>query len=247
MKEVEKDYVYCVKSDASLLNEDNILKPYAYQIFFGQIAEEHLSKIDINIDSTLKYDLSWVLISLCVEVVKPIEGCMELFANTWFSQRKGPFFRREFLFKNSIGEIMFKGCSYSVLLDVKKRSIYRQKELPFVIHEPTEEFTIESTPTFKIDAEFSKVEERKVYNSYIDCLGHVNNVRYGEFAYDALTNAEKAKLASMKRIDINFLSELRRNDTFSILKAQQGNTIYTRGFNNNKEDVSFNVKMEFTS
>jgi hypothetical protein len=46
------------------------------------------------------------------------------------------------------------------------------------LHEPTENFTIESGPTF-------------------DRLGHVNNCRYGEFAYDAFTDEERQNLTRL--------------------------------------------------
>jgi acyl-ACP thioesterase len=207
--------------------------------------EQHLNNINVNVDTTMKYNLAWVLMSLSFELVKPVEGCMKMYANTWYSQRRGPFFRRELVFKNENGEVMFQGSTFSVLLDVEKRTIYRKKDLPFLLSEPTEDFTIEARPTFKTDLEFEKVDERKVFNSYIDCLGHVNNCRYGEFAYDAFTDEERQNLAKLKRLDINFLSELRNKDIFSILKAYDGNKVLVRGYNNIKDNIAFDIIFEF--
>ena len=102
-----------------------------------------------------------------------------------------------------------------------------------------------ASPSFKADKAFKKTEDRRVYNSFIDCLGHVNNTRYGEFAYDALTDAEKNNLGSLKRMDIYFLSELRDHDTFSVFKAYENNKIIIRGVNNIKQDTSFDVVFEF--
>ena len=93
--------------------------------------------------------------------------------------------------------------------------------------------------------EFDKIAERKVFNSYIDYLGHVNNCRYGEFAYDAFTDEERQNLARLKRMDFYFLSELRNKDTFSVLKTYDGNKLLIRGYNNIKDNLAFDIIMEF--
>ena len=242
----ELDYVYDVEIEVSELNENNFLKPYAYQNIFAKIAEQHLNKINLNVDTTMKYNLAWVLMSISIEIVKPVEGCTKLYANTWYSQRKGPFFRRELVFKDENGDLMFHGSTFSVLLDLTTRSVYRKKTVPFMDSEPFEDFTIDAVPSFKTGLEFENIDERKVYNSHIDCLGHVNNTRYGEFAYDALTENERNNLGKLTRMDIYFLSELRSNDTFSIQKAYQNNKIMVRGLNNIKQNISFDVVFDFS-
>lgn len=242
---IEKDYVYELETEVSYLNEDNILKPYAYQNLFAQIVEKHLRNINLNVAITRKYNLAWVLASLNFELLKPVEGCIKMYANTWYSQRRGPFFRRELVFKNENGEVMFHGSTFSILLDVEKRTIYRKKELPFLLGEPAGDFAIEANPTFKTNLEFYKVDEREVLNSHIDCLGHVNNCRYGEFAYDTFTEVEKRNLAKLKRMEINFISELRYKDTFSILKACGGNKVFVRGYNGFKNSIAFDMKFDF--
>jgi acyl-ACP thioesterase len=241
----EKDCVYELLSTASYLNQHNQFKPYAYQVLFEQMAERHLYQLNLNVDDTMKYGLAWALISMSVEVVNPIEKNMVLYGNTWYSQHRGPYFRRELLLKNGDGQVMFKGSTHSVLLDMEKRSVYRKKEVPFQMHEPTELFLVDASPSFKVDVDLKPVAERTVQASQIDCLGHVNNCRYGEFAYDTFTAAEQELLRDLKRMDINFLSELRAGDHFTMRKAYEGNRIFIQGHNNTKDDVSFNIVLEF--
>lgn len=242
---IEKDYVYEIETEVSALNQHNILKPYAYQNLFSQLIERHLNMINSNVDVTMKSNLAWALVSLSIELIKPMEGCMKMYGSTWYSGRRGPFFRRELEFKGENGQVMFKGSTFSILLDVDKRTIYRKKDIPFLLPDPVQDFTMEASPTTKINLEFHKVDERKVFNSYIDCLGHVNNCRYGEFAYDAFTDEELQNLIKLKRMDIYFLSELRNKDTFSVLKAYDGSKVLVRGHNNTKDDIAFDVIMEF--
>ncbi|NLX63910.1 MAG: hypothetical protein GX022_03905 [Clostridiaceae bacterium] len=241
----EKDFVYEIKPDFSELNEFGYLKPYAYQNLFGAIAERHLSKINLNVDTTMKYGLAWVLISISLEIIKPVKGCIKLFAQTWHSQKKGPFFRRELVFKDENGDLLFHGSTFSVLLDLNTRTIFRKKETPFHIGPGIPEFTIEASPFFKTDIDFKTIDKRKVYNSYIDYLGHVNNTRYGEFAYDAFTDEEKENLHKMKRYEVFFLSELRDKDIFSVQRANIDNRIIIRGINEKSGETSFDVIIDF--
>ncbi|MEL7654470.1 MAG: acyl-ACP thioesterase domain-containing protein [Bacillota bacterium] len=241
----EKDCVYELLATASYLNEYNQLKPYAYQVLFEQMAERHLFHLSLNVDATMEHGLAWALISMSLEVVNPIEKSMTLYGNTWYSQHRGPYYRRELLFKNADGQVMFKGSTHSILLDIEKRSVYRKKEAPFPMHAPTEIFLLEASPSFKMEVDLDDVEERIVKASQIDCLGHVNNCRYGEFVYDIFAEDEREKLKNLKRIDINFLSELRPGDHFTMRKAYVGNKMFFQGFNNTKDDVSFNIVMEF--
>lgn len=241
----EKDCVYELVATASYLNQHGQFKPYAYQILFEQMAERHLFNLNLNVDETMKYGLAWALISMSVEVVTPIEQSMVLYANTWFSQRKGPYFRRELLFKDASGTVMFRGSTHSVLLDMEKRSVFRKKEVPFQMHEPTSMFLLDASPGFKMESDLSPVMDRTVQSSQIDCLGHVNNCRYGEFAYDLFQSEEQDQLRNLKRMDIHFLSELRAEDHFTMRKGREGNSIFFQGYNNTKDDVSFNIAMHF--
>lgn len=242
---LETDRIYDLESELSNLNENNLLKPHGYQKLFIQLGDMHLNNIDINVDTTMESNLAWVFTSISMEIVKPVEGIMKLKGRTWHSERKGPLFRREYLFTDENGEVMFKGASFSVLLDMEKRTIYRKKEVPFYISDPINKFTIEAKTNKKVDFDFIKVDERIAYNSYIDCLGHVNNCRYGEFAYDTFTDNEVDNLNNLKRIDIYFRSEIRKKDMFSIYKVYKDNTMYIRGENDTKGDTSFDITFAY--
>lgn len=245
-KSMERDLMYEVAVEVAHFNENNILKPHAYQMLFASVVGEHLTKFNFNMSETMKYGLAWALISQSYEIKKPIRDSMKLKAQTWFSKRRGPYFRREALFCDEFGEIVFMATSYSILLNLENRGIFRKKETPFSMAPPHEEFMMEANPTFKTDLIFSDMEERKVYNSYIDSLGHVNNCRYGEFAYDLFNESEKSRLGNLKRMDAYFISEMRNNDSFILQKAvvlpdnkTDDYVITVRGKNNTKNDISF--------
>ena len=248
MKSPELEHVYEIDVEVSQLNENGHLKPYAYQFLIADIAGRHLNRFHINADDTSKYGLSWALISQHVEVIRPVVGCEKLYAQTWHTAIKGPYFRRDLIFRDKNGEVVFMGVTFSILLDLEKRSVARPKvldSLPLYLPEANPEFLFEAKPTRKFQMEHASCDTRKVQNSYLDLLGHVNNCRYSEFAYDAFTKEEVLRLGQLKHMEIYFESELRPGDTFTIGKAYERNTMFFCGHNNDKNDTSFDIVMTF--
>ena len=243
----EKDCIYQLETTVSLLNQYHQLKPSSYQVLFEQILERHLADFQTNVDHTSQHGLVWVMISMSVEILKPINQCMLLNGSTWYSGRRGPYFRRELLFKNQDGQVMFKGSTHSVLFDLQKRTVFRLKEVPFTMPDAYELFMVEASPNFKTEINFEPIAKRVVHHSFIDCLGHVNNCRYGEFAYDSFTDKEIEHLKDLKRMDIYFRSELRDGDIFTMEKYYDKDHIFFQGYNNTKDDVSFNIVIKFAN
>lgn len=241
----ETSYVHHLDVEVFYFNEKGILKPSAYQALFAKLAERHLDIYNTGADQTMKHDLAWALISMTIDVKQPMDACMNLWANTWYSQRQGPYFRRELVFYNENDDIMFQGSTFSVLLNVNERKVYRKKDLPFPLTEPHANFCTHANHRFKESAEFMPYEDRKIYDSDLDLLGHVNNRRYGDFAYDALTEEEQSRLNNVKRMELYFISEMRKNDNFTVLKSVQENRILLQGQNNTKGDTAFDIVFQF--
>lgn len=240
----EKDYVYEIETESLFYDQNGVVKPYVYQNMFLQVVDRHLKNIGLTFEMAAKHHLAWVLVSISFDIRKPMQGSGKLYARTWYSQRRGPFFRREVVFKDETGNVIFAGSTFSVLINTDTRMVYRQPELPFGFMEPLAEFTVDASPIYKNNASYIKIDERKIYNSFIDFLGHVNNRRYGEFAHDALDEEELLRLKSLKRIDIFFVSELRNKEILTIYKTCEGNKILVRGLNS-ENNISFDYIMAF--
>ncbi len=241
----EASHIHSLDVEVFYLNENGIMKPSAYQALFAQLAERHLEIYASGAGETMKYGLAWALVSMAIQVERPIETCMKLSAYTWYSQRQGPYFRRELVFCNSVGDVMFHGSTFSVLLEVATRKVFRKKELPFPLTEPREVFCIEAEHHFRESADYVPCETRKIYGSDLDLLGHVNNRRYGDFAYDALTEEERLRLKEIRRMELYFVSEMRDRDNFTMLKSAERDRILLRGHNNTKGDMAFDMVFKF--
>lgn len=250
----ETDKIYEIQIAESQLNSDGNPKPQAYQMLYCEMAEKHLKAYHLGTNVTMDYGVAWVLISLTVEIKKPIKGVCTLFAKTWKSGLQGPYFRRDFIFSDESGEICFQGTSFSVLLNMETRKVCRDKKLPFFALRASDYNVTQGVPTWKhaygknTDNSCSyRLESapRKVENSFIDMLGHVNNIRYGEFVYDAMNEEEIRRLERLKRLELYFQSELRLGDTFIISKEETDDVLCFRGKNAATGDTSFDMVMIF--
>lgn len=238
----ESTLVYPLDVEVSYLNDQQIMKPSAYQALFAQLAERHLITLGADSNVTMQHGLSWALISLSLEVRNPIHSCMRLNATTWYSQRKGPYFRRELVFAKEDGTVMFQGSTFSVLLDLESRTIHRKKEVPFPLNPPKETFCIDAEPRYRGGVAGSLLEARTARNSQIDSLGHVNNRHYGDFAFDALTEEELLAMSHLSRMDFYFISELRNQDSFQVYKAVEENRFVIQGNHMGRNELAFVVE-----
>ncbi len=233
----EQQHLYKVKVDFAYLDAQGYIKPHGYQHIIGKVIDEHLSLYKLDFTSCLEKKLGWVLVSLHVDIKKHVQGCENLQIQTWHSERKRIYFRREIKAFDTSGAVVFVATIYSILMDFNTQSVYRKAELPFTLEEPHPEFTLDVAPVFKEKLHYKKVCERTVLRSFIDAFGHVNNCRYGEFIFDSLAN-EYADLSTIQGFSIYFCSELKLHDIFYI-EENLSDTIVLHGYNTSTQKTSF--------
>ncbi len=240
----ERAKTYRYEPEFSQLDSKGFLKPAGIQMVVNTVAGLHLKEYNVDFATLIKNNLSWVLLSLTVEAINPIDAEKPLFVNTWYSERKGIFYRRELQIKNESGDVAFNCATYSTVLDLSARRIFKGKTLPFNLMEPQNILLLDARPTFKEKHEYTDVAEYKVQRSYIDGLGHVNNGRYGDFCYDSL-NDDEADMSLVKRMELYFVSELRPDDSFTTQRAASDGKTIIQGYNNVSEKSSFYGVFEF--
>ncbi len=235
----ETEYNYPITIEFSHFDPQGYLTPKGYQHIANSIADKHLIRHGLSFETLIQKGISWVLLSLSIEIQHPIqERAQTLFGKTWFSGRKGIYFRREISVHREDGTMVFCCALYSTLLDLNTRTIYRKRTLPFELMEPTEKILLPATPSFKEKQSFVKGEQQTVKRSYLDMLGHVNNERYGDFCFDALSESE-ADLKTLHRMELYFVSELNLQDSFSVNKAVQDKRVFVQGLCEPEEKPSF--------
>lgn len=215
----ESDCRYSCSVGMEMLNGQGFMKPFGYQALVMEIAERHLRQFHLGVDDLLQKGMSWVLVSSSIEIINPIRAEINLNARTWHSEQDRLTFRRELCFTDTAGAPLFNAATFSVLMDVKERRILRPDKLHLDIGQSHSEFLIDASPKLRFKGDMHNCDRRRVYPSCIDRLGHTNNCRYPEFAYDALSDSEIASLGKLRRMDVYFKSELKPGDSFTVRRS----------------------------
>lgn len=244
MKEENKK-TYLLEPLFEHFNENHYLKPMGYQHIINSLANEHLKGTNQGIGVVLAGKYVWVLVSMTYQIIKPITKVKAYKGKTWYSGRKGPFFRREYCLYDE-DEIIVKAASYSILMDIADRSIYREKQLLFNEYTENKEYLVNCEPRLKESFNFEIVnKERKVLNSYLDPIGHVNNLRYPEFIYDVFTKGEIDNINQITKFELYFQKELQIDETFIIKKVIDSNRKIFEIFNTAKKEKAFSLILHY--
>lgn len=233
---------YPLFPDFSYFDPQGRLKPYAYQELLAQLVDRQLEdpQEGLTMDQILGQGLAWVLTSITVQIKAPLPRSVTLYGSTHYAGRKGPYFRREYQLLDGSGKLLARAASYSVLIDLKKRSIFRKKDLPFDFPPAKPPSDIDIRPSLREKLDYQTLGQRTVTPSTIDGIGHMNNSRYGEWAYDSLPKDLRDRLHHLRQIDIYFTKEVSLDEKVTLLKHQTpgpntDQTTYIRGL---KEDQS---------
>ncbi|MBQ9931018.1 MAG: hypothetical protein IJO79_01560 [Firmicutes bacterium] len=245
VEKFERDCLFKVRSGITNINEYHVMKPQGYQEAFASLVEADLCEFKIDFPDVFKHGLGWVIISFNVEVVKPINKAMWIYGSTWFSQKRGPYYRRDFLFQDENGELLFHGTTYNILLNIETRKIFRQVELPFYLDPPHPEFRVDGSPAFREKFDYEDIMKGTVCGSDIDMLGHMNNTRYGAFAYDIMTAEERKRLEKLRRMELYFEGEMKEGDEYMMQKTYNNDDLLIRCKNLSKDTKSFDMILKF--
>lgn len=220
---IEKSMKHAVPIDITMYNAEGLLVPCAYQRMIMTMIEEHLDALNIG-EKRLMRDLgiSWILISDSIVFRRRISPTDKLFGITWHAGGRIPSFRRDFVFEDEGGDIIAGGTTVSALLDNEKRRVCLDKDKLSVISLSPEAPYLEEVAERRFEPYGERVllESRRVRPSMIDGVGHVNNTKYCDFVYDAMTVDDLMRLGDIKRIDVWFNAELRLGDTFDIYRTE---------------------------
>ncbi len=126
---------------------------------------------------------------------------------TWHTYTRMPVFRREFIISDEKGPVVI-GATHSTLVDIETRKICTDRTLLHRFDAPSGETLLHATHRAPIVHAGVEAGRREVQPSWLDGVGHVNNLRYAEMAYDTLTPEERRRIEFFRRFDIWFQHEL---------------------------------------
>lgn len=217
----EKNIKHSILVDISMYNTKNEFVPSAYQRMIMTMIEEHLDALNIGEKRLMdEFGISWVLLSDSIELKRKLLPTDKITGITWHSGGRAPSFRRDFVFEDESGNIIAGGATISTLFDNETRRVcLDRKKIAVIDLMPEDPYLKSLERRMKIGGEPELLETRKVRPSMIDGVGHVNNTKYCDFIYDAMTDNDIVRLGDIKRIDVWFNSELREGDVFEVYRS----------------------------
>lgn len=243
----ELDYSYKTYLDVSMFDGSGAMKPDAYQRICVSVVERHLNVIELDVERLIAaYGVSWVILGMTIKIKRPFKPGETITAQTWHTNRNGSIYRRDVILRDDSGETVAIAATFSSLLDIESRRICRDKSVHDKISLPDGEVLFEASSRFKSSLdEFDTVETISVRPNWIDSVGHVNNVRYGEFSYDTLSPEKRLALGHLKRMEIYFTGELTLGDSVIIKSLDGDSQTIVAGVRASDEKMAFATKLSF--
>lgn len=218
--------------------------------YFQDIASMAAENLGIGIDVLEeKFSLAWVLMRIRVDIIRNPVWNEEVTVETWPQQPKKLEFERDYLVKDSNGNIIIRAVSIWFIIDIKTRELRKSELLP--LHFPA------FIPERAIDCKLGKLRpfgpmdiayKRVIGYSDVDLNGHLNNSRYVDFIMDCFT-VENHKKHSVKSFEINYINEAMPGDTLVLrrdISALYSNMIYIEGINEKDDKPVFKTQLEIT-
>ena len=236
----EAKMTYRALVDSSMLNSRRDIQISGLLRMIETALEEHL--LDIGMDNprlVREENISWAFLSLSAEVRDPILPGEILLGHTWFSGRHGPLFRRELEFRHSDGRQAVAFSCFSALIDLEARRIIRDRDYleRYSLPAGTALTEAESRMTPQLE-DYRPVDRRRVYPSWLDGLGHVNNARYGDMIFDTLS-ASGGFEGTLKRFELYFVGELHEGEEVSLLLKEDRDCRSVLGLHGSSGEAAF--------
>lgn len=193
-------------------------------------ADSHLQDLGMTVSEMLKDQLGWMLMTIEIdcEQIPVLEEQWTI--STWSKGYKGVVWLRDYQFEGSRGS---KGSARSTwtLVDIRKRKILRPSALPYEIPAVTHQSSGEIPDKVSISEDILLKNAYEFTASYstTDSNGHLNNARYADLCYDALT-AEELKQLAWRRFRITYHREIRLEESCIVQRSDwDGSCIWFRG------------------
>ncbi len=243
----EKEMCYHVTVDTSLINEFGEMTIMGYQRIVAPLVERHNAALQIDSNRLREQcGVSWVLLSMSMEIKSRIVRGEELVIRTWNTGREGLVFRRELEICHANGEPAVYVARFMALLDLQTRKICKDEQILKQVNLPEGDKLLQASSRSSLDGlQFCEVDVRQIYPSWIDGLGHLNNARYGELVYDALQEKERRAMGLVTRLEFYFIGELHKDEIVCIKRAEDESSVTMIGVRQGELKPAFVLKMYF--
>lgn len=175
--------------------------------YFQETAGNHATAYDLATDHLLAGGIAWVLARLQVEVDRYPAWREDITVETWPSALDGLYAQRDFTATDADGQILARATSQWFVMDVARRRPIRLPPAVAEIERPDRPHALEPDRAPLASLEVAECERLfSVRRHDLDLNQHVNNVRYVEWALEAVPDAVRDAHRPC-RLDVHFRAE----------------------------------------
>lgn len=210
----------------------------SYFNFMQESALKHAHHLGFGSSDLLEKNLLWVVTRFELHTFSEVEWDHDVVVETWSRGLIGPYAFRDFIIKKSNGELLAKASSSWIPIDViKRKSVALKAEDLDSSTSHNEDVGIEPRKIHYKPIDDEKLMSFSVRYSDLDINRHVNNTKYIQWIYDALS-LEEIDTMTFKNFAINYNNEAKLGDTITlyrkenrfVAKNQRLDTIFTAEF-----------------
>ena len=224
-------------------NSKHELTPWGLQNFFQEAACLEADKLGFGFKALTPQHIAWVLTKLQMQFVRSLKWCDIVKVKTWIVSASKITSRRDFIMYDKEGNIIAKGTTEWVIIDLISRRLMR---IP--------QFILDGHPTTAteeaLEQNFVRVpslEGKQAVNSCqvstrledIDVNNHVNNQHFTSWALQA-TPKEFLENKTLTDIVVYFKKEIALGDTITVnaYKADEENCFWYISTNQEGKEAS---------
>ena len=196
------------------LGKGNLATDIAILKMLEEIAEQNSFEVGYGLENLAETNAAWLLLDWQVEIIKRPKYKEKITVETWSRKMERCYGFRDFEIYNQQNELIVKGTSKWVLVDIEKRRPIRIDE------EVNKKYAVYNDKGYNVfENEIEKIEELKeeelnfvkkyeIQRRDIDVNRHMNNIAYLEVAYEILPD-EVYTENTFKNIRITYKKELK--------------------------------------
>ena len=190
--------------------------------FMLEAAWAHAQVMDWGYDILQKNNMFWVLSRIYMEIDQYPSWQDEITLNTWSAGTDGMFAYREFVLENNKHEVLLRGNSSWLILDIETKRIIRLVEFKDTFPRSNEEKPCREPQRLKPCENTESLTYTPILYNEIDINKHFNSVKSLErvldhYGIDFLTSMEPSS------IEINYLKEGFPGDNLAVATEQIDN------------------------
>ena len=227
---------------------NGILKLSSLFTYFQDIAGLHAENLGMGMKTLYKnHGVLWVLARIRVDIVRYPMWNEKITIETWPQEPNKIEFMRDFLVKDTQGNILAKAVSTWVIIDEETRRIKKTQsiytEYPLTVKERA---ICCKLGNLKPEGQLELVYKRKVMYSDIDINGHLNNSKYVDFIMDSF-NFDDHKKYRIKSIEVNYSNEALPGDIINIyrdISELDSKTVYMEGNDEKGKKLIFKAQIK---